>query len=159
MAEKLVGRDVAVLIALSDSDTVPADETFEDLGAVRGAEFGPEWDTVDMTARGTGLTRENLVTFKNHNISLDGIRVVDLDGFQQDVEDHVEAPPAAMNNQPYAWVRFVIQRKDGSTRVKSYRQLLTSFRESAPYDGEYSYTLEGVNAGGEPVVTNVPAPV
>lgn len=152
-----VGRDVAILVALDNSTTPPLDGAFTELAAVRGVEFGPEWDNVDTTARGTssGFSRTSLVTYKNNNLSIDGLIIVN-DAFQEDVEDHIESPPLAMNYQPYAWVRVVEPRASGATRITDYPVSLNSFRKSAPYDGEFSYTLEA-QGQGDPVKTNVPA--
>lgn len=152
-----VGRDVAVLVALSNDTTPPADGEFTELGAVRGLEYGPEFDTVDTTARGTssGFSRTSLVTYKNNNLSIDGLVIIN-DAFQEEVEDHIDNPPAAMNYQPYAWVRIVEPRASGATRIINYPVSLTSFRKSAPYDGEFSYAMEA-QGQGDPVKVDVPA--
>lgn len=153
-----VGRDVAVLVALSNSTTPPQDNSFTELGAVRGLEYGPEWDNVDTTARGTssGFSRTSLVTYKNNNLSIDGLIIIN-DEFQEEVEDHIDNPPASMNYQPYAWVRIVEPRSSGATRIVNYPVTLNSFRKSAPYDGEFSYTME-CTGQGDPVKVDVPAP-
>lgn len=154
-----VGRDVAVLVAISNSSTVPADIEFEELAAVRGLEFGAEWDTVDTTARGTGsgFSRTSLVTYKNNNLSIDGLVIIN-NAFQLEVEDHIDNPPASMNFQPYCWVRVVEPRAAGATRISDYPVMLSSFRKSAPYDGEFSYTMEAMGQG-DAVKQDVPAPV
>lgn len=151
-----VGRDVTVFASLSNETSPPADVSYTALAATRGLEYGPEWDTADTTARGSGTTRTGLVTFKNNNISLDGLVLLD-NAFQLDVSDHIETPPSAMNGQPYAWLRLIEPRDAGATRMYEYPVTLSSFRKSAPYDGETTYTLEAV-AQGDPVITDVPAP-
>lgn len=152
-----VGRDYIVSVSLTAETTEPA--SFTTLGAVRGLEYGPEWETADTTARGTasGNSRTALVTYKDNSISLDGLVIIN-DDFMQQVREHVENPPASMNGQPYAWVRITEPREAGATQTRSYPSLLTSFRLSAPHDGETTYTME-TNGQGDPVVTDVPAPV
>lgn len=152
----IVGRDVTVFVSLTNSTAAPADNLFTELAATRGLEYGPEWATADTTARGTGLTRTSLVTYKDNNLSIDGLVLIDNE-FQLDVADHIEFPPAAMNGQPYAWVRIVEPRAGGATRSTDYPVALSSFRKSAPYDGETTWTMAAV-AQGEPEVTDIPAP-
>lgn len=152
-----VGRDVAVQIALVAETTEPEEAAFDDVGAVRGLEYGPEWDTVDTTARGTsaGFSRSNLVTYKSNNLSIDGLRL--LDGqIQDDIEDHIDNPPEAMNYQPYAWIKLIIPKDAGATQTRSFPVILSSFRPSAPYDGEATWSMEAMGQG-DPVVTDVPA--
>lgn len=153
-----VGRDILVYLSLTNSSTPPDDEEFTELGALRGLEYGPEWDTADTTARGTGsgFSRTALVTYKNNDISMDGLKIIN-DDFLYSVEQHVEFPPDDMRNQPYAWVRIIEPREDGKTITKDYPSLLTSFRQSAPYDTEYTYTM-ATSGQGDPIVTAIPAP-
>ena len=152
----IVGRDVIVLASLTNENEPPADASFTALAATRGLEYGPEWDTADTTARGTGSTRTSLVTFKNNNLSIDGLVLIDND-FQLDVADHIEFPPESMNGQPYAWIRIVEPRADGATRIMDYPVSLSSFRKSAPYDSETTWTMEAL-AQADPVPQDVPAP-
>lgn len=153
---KILGRDITVFAALSNDATPPDDAEFTALAATRGLEYGPEWDTEDTTSRGTGLTRTSLVTYKNNNLSIDGLIVID-DEFQLEVRDHIESPPAEFNRQPYAWVRVVEPRASGATRITDYPVTLGSFRVSGNYENAATWTLEA-QAQGEPVPTDVPAP-
>lgn len=153
----IVGRDITVFAALVNTSTPPDAEDYTELAATRSLEYGAEWDTADTTARGTGSTRTSLVTFKNNNLSIDGLVLID-NAFQLDVVDHIEFPPAAMNGQPYAWIKIVEPRAGGATRISEYPVALSSFRKSAPYDGEATWTMEAV-AQGDPEITDVPAPV
>lgn len=152
-----VGRDVAILIALENTPEPPQDENFKELGAVRGLDYGPEWETVDTTARGTssGFSRTSLVTYKNNSVSVDGLRLLD-DETQDALNDHVEFPPASMNHQPQGWVRIVEPRTGGASRIIDIPILFTSMTNSAPYDAEWSWSAEW-DSQGDPVITNVPA--
>lgn len=154
-----VGRDIAIQIALVAETTEPAEASFNDVGAVRGLEYGAEWDTVDTTARGTsaGFARSNLVTYKSNNLSIDGLMLLD-NLIQDDIENHIDNPPDAMNNQPYAWVKLIIPKDAGATQTRSYPVILSSFRPSASYDAEATWSMEAMGQG-DPVVTDVPAPV
>lgn len=152
----IVGRDVTVLAALVNTPEPPEDTEFTALAATRGLEYGPEWDNADTTARGTGLTRTSLVTFKNNNLSIDGLVLIDNE-FQLEVADHIEFPPEEMNGQPYAWIRIVEPRASGATRITDYPVSLGGFRKSAPYDSETTWTMEA-QAQGDPVPQDVPAP-
>jgi predicted secreted protein len=154
----IVGRDITVFVALVDDNEEPADNEFTELGAVRGLEYGAEWDTTDTTARGTssGFSRSALVTYKNSNISIDGL-IITNDEFQKEVEDHIESPPDEMQNQPRAWVQLVEPAGGGATRIRSQPGILTQFRKSAPFDTEATWTME-VQGHGDPVITDVPAP-
>src|SRR5690606_40749949 len=89
-----VGRDVAVLFSTTASTTPPVD--YVELAARRGLEYGPEWDTVDTTAAGTasGFSRTALVTYKNNNLSIDGLVLLN-NAAQDALQDHIEFPPAS----------------------------------------------------------------
>lgn len=153
----IVGRDVAVFICLTASATVPDDADFEPLGAVRGLEYGAEWETADTTARGTssGFARSSLVTFKNNNIAIDGLVIVN-DAVQVSLEDHIDTPPVLNNNQPTGWIRVIEPRAAGATRVISTPALFTSFRKTNPHDAESTWNMSA-DSQGEPVKVNVAA--
>jgi predicted secreted protein len=138
-----VGRDVIVSFSLNQSTTVvPSD--FKRLGAVRGKEFGPEWDTVDVTADDSpNQLKENLVTFKTFNISLDGIAREEEIKNQDELEDYIIAP---VNDQPCGWLRIVRPSKGGS-KTYDVPVLFTSFRITAPYDDGSTWSLEAPSNG------------
>lgn len=150
-----VGRDVAVLFSTTASSTPPND--YVELAARRGLEYGPEWDTADTTAAGTssGFSRTALVTYKNNNLSIDGLVLIDNTA-QDDLQDHIEFPPAETNEQPNGWVKLVEPRANGATRIYEYPVMFSSFRKSNAYDTERTYIMECVSQG-DPVVTDVPA--
>ena len=151
-----VGKSFLIFLALTDSNSPPADSEFQALAATRDLTYGPEWETADTTARGTGNTSTSLVTFKNNNIEITGLFLIDSE-FQRLVEDHIENPPAEMNGQPYAWLRIFEPRDAGAGETKDYPTTLQSFRKSASYNAEVTYDLTA-GAQDDPVVTAVPAP-
>lgn len=151
-----VGKSFLISLSLSNETTPPSDLNFEALAATRDLTYGPEWETADTTARGTGNTQTSLVTFKNNNIEITGLFLLNS-VFQRAVEDHIENPPAAMNGQPYAWLRIFEPRAGGAGETKDYPVTLQSFRKSASYNSEVTYDMTA-GAQDDPVVTAVPAP-
>lgn len=151
-----VGKSFLISIALDDSTTPPLAGEFTELAATRDLSYGPEWDNADTTARGTGNTSTSLVTFKNNNIDITGLFLINST-FQRLVEDHIENPPSAMNGQPYAWVRIYEPREGGAGETKDYPVTLSSFRKSASYNSEVTYDMS-CQAQDDPVVTPIPAP-
>lgn len=148
-----VGRDAVVAVSRTASSTPPSD--FEDIAAVRGLEYGTEWETVDTTARGTssGNSRTSLVTYSNNNVSLDGL-VITNDAVGVALQDHIRVPPDSTNNQPTGWIRITEPRAGSQTRVEMIPVLFTSFRKSANYDSEATFTMEA-ESQGDPLVTTV----
>lgn len=151
-----VGKSFLISLALTNSTNPPIDSAFTEVAATRDLTYGPEWDNADTTARGTGNTSTSLVTFKNNNIEITGLFLINND-FQRDVEDHIENPPSAMNGQPYAWLRIFEPRAGGAGETKDYPVTLSSFRKSASYNAEVTYDMS-CQAQGDPVVTAVAAP-
>ena len=151
-----VGKSFLISVALEDSTTPPVDGNFTELAATRDLTYGPEWDNADTTARGTSNTSTSLVTFKNNNLEITGLFLIN-NAFQRLVEDHIENPPASMNGQPYAWVRIFEPRADGAGETIDYPVTLSSFRKSASYNAEVTYDLSA-QAQDDPVRTPVPAP-
>ncbi len=151
-----VGKSFLISIALDDSTTPPLDGEFTELAATRDLSYGPEWDNADTTARGTGNTATSLVTFKNNNIDITGLFLINST-FQRSVEGHIENPPSTMNGQPYAWVRIYEPREGGAGETKDYPVTLSSFRKSASYNSEVTYDMS-CQAQDDPVVTAIPAP-
>ena len=151
-----VGKSFLISIALDDSTTPPLDGEFTELAATRDLSYGPEWDNADTTSRGTGNTSTSLVTFKNNNIDITGLFLINS-AFQRLVEDHIENPPSTMNGQPYAWVRIYEPREGGAGETKDYPVTLSSFRKSASYNSEVTYDMS-CQAQDDPVVTAIPAP-
>lgn len=144
-----VGRDAVVAVSLTASQTPPSD--YEDLAAVRGLDFGTEWETVDTTARGTssGDSRTSLVTYSNNNVDIDGLVIVNA-ARQQALRRHIRNPPQANNRQPNGWVRITEPLDGSQVRIEHVPALFTSFRVSAAYDGEATFTL-AIESQGDPV--------
>ncbi len=153
-----VGRDVTIFIAISNSPTVPDDIEFSELGAVRGIDYGVEWDEVDTTARGTssGFSKTSLVTYNSNSIGITGLKLLD-DTTQEDLEDHVQFPDSSFNNQPVGWARIVEPRVGGATRIRNQPVLFKSLTKSAPHDGEWAFNSDW-SSQGDPVIVDVPAP-
>ena len=151
-----VGKSFLISVALENSTNPPIDANFTELAATRDLTYGPEWDNADTTARGTSNTSTSLVTFKNNNIEITGLFLLNND-FQRLVEDHIENPPATMNYQPYAWVKIYEPRANGAGQTKDYPVTLSSFRKSASYNAEVTYDMS-MQAQDDPVVTEIPAP-
>lgn len=151
-----VGKSFLISLALENSTNPPVDGNFTELAATRDLTYGPEWDNADTTARGTGNTQTSLVTFKNNNIEVTGLFLLNST-FQRLVEDHIENPPANMNGQPYAWLRIFEPRADGAGHTKDYPVTLSSFRKSASYNSEVTYDMSA-QAQGDPVTNDIPAP-
>ena len=145
-----VGRSVLLYWSDDPSTTVvPDDADFMRLGGIRGKEYGPEWETADATSdTSPDFTRENLVTFKNNNISLNGVIRQESSSNQLELQDFIDSPPDANNNQPCGWLRIVEPIEgDNEFRQTSVPVIFTSWRKSAPHDDVATWTLEALSNG------------
>lgn len=141
------GRDVIVYFSKDQDNTVVPND-FKRIGAVRNKEFGPEWDTIDVTADDSpNLQRENLVSYQSFNVSLSGVSRTEELKNQDELEDYVTDP---VNDQPCGWIRVVRPTNTGGNTTKVYNipVIFTSFKQSAPYEDAVSWTLEAPSNGG-----------
>lgn len=141
--KKYLGREVLVEYATQDPETNP--DAFKTLGAMRGKEWGAEWQTTDATTDDSpNLTQENLVTYKSSDISFDGLATKDTTKNVDELEGYVNDPAAngSPTGYPNIWLRITVPRAD-SLRTYTGTALLTSFRNNAPHDDVASWTLEG----------------
>jgi len=158
MATKYLGRDIVVEFVTGDTPTAPADAEFKRLGALRGKGLETSWDTTDVTADDSeGNQTENLATFINTTLSLDGISRNDDASNQDELEDYVNNADDTPNFQPYGWVR--VTRPSSKTgmiaKVYTFRCMFTSFSIDGPYDGGVTYSCE-VSAEGKVGITYTP---
>lgn len=140
------GRDVIAYFSLSQDNTVVPND-YVRLGSVRNKEWGPEWDTADVTADDSPeLQRENLVTFQSNNISLSGISRTEEIKNQDELEDYINDP---INNQPCGWIRLVrpSNYQGATTKIYDIPVQFTSFRQTGPYEDGVSWTLEAPSNG------------
>lgn len=141
--QKYLGREVLVEFATTDPETNP--DAFKTLGAMRGKEWGAEWQTTDATTDDSpNLTQENLVTYKSSDISFDGLATKDTTKNVDALEEYVNDPTGngSPTGYPNIWLRITVPRSD-SLRTYTGTALLTSFRNNAPHDDVASWTLEG----------------
>lgn len=153
-SDKFIGRDVAVYYSLQDDcDSVPVD--FVRLGALRGKDFGTEWENVDVTAdTSEGQVKQYLATFKDFNPSFDGLVSKAADDNQSALELHVNNPPEASGYQPSGWIRIVRPLATGTTRTYELPVLFTSFSLSAPYAEAVTMNL-ATQSRGAVTITDV----
>lgn len=141
--QKYLGREALVEFATQDPESNP--DAFMTLGAMRGKEWGAEWQTTDSTTDDSpNLTQENLVTYKSSDISFDGLATKDTTKNVDLLEEYVNDPAAngSPTGYPNIWLRITVPRAD-SLRTYTGTALLTSFRNNAPHDDVASWTLEG----------------
>ena len=140
------GRDVIVSFSLNQDPTVVPND-FKRLGAVRGKDFGTEWETTDVTADDSpNLQKENLVTFKSFPITLDGISREEETKNQDELEDYTIVPT---NDQPCGWLQIVRPSASGGNTLKTYQVpvIFTQFKIGAAYDAGVTFNLESMSNG------------
>lgn len=158
MGTKYLGRDIVVEFVTGDTLTPPADGDYKRLGALRGKGLETSWDTADVTADDSdGNQTENLATFINTTLSLDGISRNDDASNQDELEDYVNNAADAANFQPYGWVRVTRPSTKTGFTAKTYvfRCMFTSFSIDGPYDGGVTYSCE-VTAEGKVAIDYTP---
>lgn len=155
-----VGKSFLVLGYIATDTTAdstpPADNEFEPIGGSRDLAYGPEWGTADTTSRDSGNQATSLVTFKEGNIDVSGLFLIDNE-FSHEFYDHCDNPPASTNGQPYAWIRIFEPRDGGAGVTRDYPVIVGSFRISAPHAAESTYDMT-LLVQGDPVVNDVAAP-
>lgn len=147
--DKYVGRDVVVEVYLDCTETAPTSGWLR-LGALRGKGLETSWDTTDVTADDSPANQtEELVTFVNTTLSLDGISRGAEVANQDALEDYVNNAAGAANFQPRGWVRVTrpSQKGGNSSKVYTFPCLFTSFSIDAPYDGGVTYSSEVTSQG------------
>lgn len=141
---KYLGREAVVEYATTDPGSDPS--LWQALGAMRGKEWGAEWQTADATTDDSPeLTMENLPTFKTSDISFDGLATKDTTKNVDALEDFVNDPVGngSETGYPNIYLRITVPRENGDLRTYTGTALLTSFRNNAPHDDVASWTLEG----------------
>ena len=100
------GRDISFEVAFGDETQDPATLTFFEVGMCRDKSINVSWDTVESTAdKSPQNTKTYLVTFKNVEVSINGVAYDDAAYNQREVKQYVYDPPESMGRQPKAWVR------------------------------------------------------
>jgi predicted secreted protein len=155
MGNKYLGRDIVVEFVTGDTLTPPSAGSYLRLGALRGKGLETSWDTTDVTADDSeGNQTENLATFINTTLSLDGISRNDDESNQDALEDYVNNSTDAANFQPYGWVK--VTRPSTTTgnvaKVYTFRCMFSSFSIDGPYDGGTTFSCE-VSAEGKVAIT------
>lgn len=143
---KYLGREVLIEIALSDPNASTNPGEWLTLGAARGKEWGAEWQTTDATTDDSPEnTQENLPTYKQSNISFDGLSTKDTTKNVDTLEDYVNDPAGngSPTGYPHIWLRITTPRGESQLRTYTGTALLTSFRNNAPHDDVASWTMEG----------------
>ncbi|WP_110708502.1 phage tail tube protein [Salinicola sp. CR57] len=144
--QKYMGREALVEIALTDPEASTDPGEWLTLGAMRGKEWGAEWQTTDATTDDSpNMTQENLVTYKQSDISFDGLATKDTTKNVDALEDFVNDPAGngSATGYPTIWLRISVPRGDSQLRTYTGTALLTSFRNNAPHDDVASWTMEG----------------
>lgn len=144
--QKYLGREVLVEYATSDPEAATDPGPWLVIGAMRGKEWGAEWQTTDATTDDSpNLTQENLVTYKSSDISFDGLATKDTTKNVDALEEYVNDPSGngSPTGYPNIWLRITVPRGDNQLRTYTGTALLTSFRNNAPHDDVASWTLEG----------------
>lgn len=143
--QKYLGRETVVEIAFTDPNAATNPGTWLTIGAMRGKEWGAEWQTADATTDDSPeLTQENLVTYKTSEVSFDGLATKDTTKNVDALEDFVNDPVGngSETGYPNVYLRITVPRGD-SLRTYEGTALLTSFRNNSPHDDVASWTLEG----------------
>lgn len=144
--QKYLGRETVVEIALTNPDDTTTPGEWLVIGAMRGKEWGAEWQTADATTDDSPeLTQENLVTYKTSEISFDGLSTKDTTKNVDKLEDFVNDPVGngSETGYPNVYLRITVPRASGDMRTYTGTALLTSFRNNAPHDDAASWTMEG----------------
>lgn len=156
--KKYLGREAVVEFSITDPSSDPL--LWLPLGAMRGKEWGAEWQTADATTDDSPeLTQENLVTYKSSEVSFDGLSTKDATKNVDMLEDFVNDPVGngSETGYPNIYLRITVPRENGDLRTYTGTALLTSFRNNAPHDDVASWTLEG-NSFAYTISTETAAP-
>lgn len=143
--KKYLGREVVVEFAFTDPNAATNPGEWRTIGAMRGKEWGTEWQTTDATTDDSpNQTQENLPTYKQSDISFDGLSTKDTTKNVDMLEEFVNDPAGngSETGYPNIYLRITVPRTD-SLRTYTGTALLTQFRNNAPHDDVASWTLEG----------------
>lgn len=146
--QQYTGRDVVVEFSTTCGNSIPTD--FRRLGALRGKSLSAEWDTTDVTADDSpGNNTEQLVTYINRNVDLDGISRRDEIKNQDFLEDYVNNVAGESNFQPDGWIRLTrpSSANGGTSKVYTFPVVFISFSIDAPYDGGVTYSCAVLGQG------------
>lgn len=157
--KKYLGREALVEFTITDPEAATDPGTWLVIGAMRGKEWGAEWQSSDATTDDSPeLTQENLPTYKNSEISFDGLATKDTTKNVDMLEEFVNDPAGngSETGYPHIYLRITVPRGE-TLRTYTGTALLTSFRNSAPHDDVASWTLEG-NSFAYTIASEVVAP-
>lgn len=144
--KKYLGREALVELAFTDPNAATEPGEWLTIGAMRGKEWGAEWQTTDATTDDSPeLTQESLPTYKASEISFDGLATKDTTKNVDAVEDFVNDPVAnnSETGYPHVYLRITVPRPNGDLRTYTGTALLTSFRNTAPHDDVATWSLSG----------------
>lgn len=153
--EKYVGKIVTVEYAIGCPDTIPASGDWKFIGSLRNKEITTEWDTIDATTDDSpGGARENLVSYQNFSITVDGLNRQSDDAThnQNALIDHI-TNPAATGGQPYAWVRIT-----DPARTRVAPMIWTNATQTHAYDDVSTFSIEASLAPSAYGVQVTPTP-
>lgn len=137
------GRDVLIEMAIALPDATYGSLSFLELGMCRGKGINVNWDTADATAdKSAEYTRENLVTFKQVEVNIDGVARTESVHNQATFKGHCYNPGAGTNNQPMVWIRQTAP--DGVTYGPF---ILSSWESTAPYDDVVTWSFSALSNG------------
>lgn len=133
-----VGRTYGLFYAFGAETVNPGTLTFVQLGMCQGKEWATEFETVDATGdTSPGLTKQNLVTFRNVSMSFDGIAMGPAEENQKALADAVET-----GTDPRGWLRLV-----GGGLVRTCPVIFKSWKLSAAHADAVKFSGEAMSNG------------
>lgn len=133
-----VGRSYALYFALGAETLNPGSLTFKQLGMCQGKEWATEFETVDATGdTSPGLTKQNLVTFRNVSMSFDGIAMGPSEANQKELADAVET-----GSDPRGWLRIV-----GGGLVRTCPVIFKNWKLTAAHADAVKFAGEAMSNG------------
>lgn len=144
------GRDTVFEYSIADENASLGGLVFVELGMMRGKSIKTSWDTVDTTAdKSPDFTKTNLVTFKNVEVSGDGVTYDDAVHNQNAFKAHVISPGSATANQPKVWLRMT-----DISGVYVGPFIVNEWSDDRPHAAEATWSMTAMSNGA---VTFTPA--
>lgn len=143
-SKKYVGREATLEFVIGCGDTMPAEDDWKLIGAVRSISQTFTWDTTDATADDVvGAIRDNLATWLNYELSADGVnrRSDDATSNQVLLRKHF-INPTETGGQPIILVRVT---DPAVTTIAAV--LLSEFALEYPYDEVATWSISAAVTG------------
>lgn len=153
--DKYPGKLTVVEFAIGCPDVVPDEADWLLIGSLRNKELATQWDTIDATTDDSpGAARENIASFQNITLSVDGVsrKTDDTQHNQNALIDHI-FNPAATGGQPYAWARVT-----SPARTYVLPCLWNSATLTWAYDDVSTFAAEAMIAPSDTGVIITPTP-